>query len=895
MEGFAGPGSAGPAGLSLSEILQQSRKLTNQLGRDSDLPSIQLGIDQIESQSRKLASKSVRNGTPAADARAHYLLASGGIDAVQLTNAIEHTNIANTFEPLQPVYDTDLDGFNRHEHEQVILSMIEESRRETLDDFQRRLGDALHHDWQRQKRRLVEELGEHQPDTHEASALLRRSAGASAAPSSITDDTPNAALLHGRMVRYDTVIARMNRARAEHEPAPVVHAFMETVESMVQDASRKRALLEAWTVLKYMVRGASGERSCAAAYLDLDAFRGAPGAALREAWVAGARAYLEAQFSAYMEQVIAAAPLQAQRGGVPTVRATVAAFLRAQLRTPQGAWPAGVAREMDSETDTPLWAHLFYLVRTGHGAEALQCAHANEAVLQRADGAFLAYFKAWLDAPARQLPRAMREHLMAEYVTRFRATSLDAQDPYHYALYRLMGRFDVAKKFPAALVGSTENWLWLQLCLTCEAPGDGDAQDPTLRALTLRDLAGKLEKYGAAHFDPKGTRPLHYFQLLLLVGEFERAVAFLYAQPAYQVDAVHLAIALSYYGLLRVPAAADASQFELLSVVRGVAYVDLAKMVQRYTRAFASSAPREALAYISVLSLNADAPAPIGAEQVQRCHELVRGLILDAPSSSFVELLGTTRADGTPVPGLVEQHLDLLHLDDQRAFVRRIVLSAAEQCEREQRTTDAILLYNHIGERDTVIRVLNAELGATLMDPVPLAEFQAPGDGAAPASLGAAPRLVPLARSILASYEGQFGYQGAAGAVCHTLLGVKHAVSLYNDAQLLPALQTLEALHVLPLDAEARKDVVSITRKADEFKTLDENLTKNFSDVVLMAMTLLYKLHQELKASVTRTNSGALYEYRAQARALMMWAGMLRFRMSNETYSQLTRLDVYLH
>ena len=131
--------------------------------------------------------------------------------------------------------------------------------------------------------------------------------------------------------------------------------------------------------------------------------------------------------------------------------------------------------------------------------------------------------------------------------------------------------------------------------------------------------------------------------------------------------------------------------------------------------------------------------------------------------------------------------------------------------------------------------------------------------------------------------------------MCHTLLGVKRAVSLYNDAQLLPALQALEALHVLPLDAEARKDVVSITRKADEFKTLDENLTKNFSDVVLMAMTLLYKLHQELKASVTRTHSGALYEYRAQARALMMWAGMLRFRMSNETYSQLTRLDVYLH
>ncbi len=34
------------------------------------------------------------------------------------------------------------------------------------------------------------------------------------------------------------------------------------------------------------------------------------------------------------------------------------------------------------------------------------------------------------------------------------------------------------------------------------------------------------------------------------------------------------------------------------------------------------------------------------------------------------------------------------------------------------------------------------------------------------------------------------------------------------------------------------------------------------------------------------SGTSAMDEYRAQARALMMWAGMLRFRMSSETYSQ---------
>ena len=104
----------------------------------------------------------------------------------------------------------------------------------------------------------------------------------------------------------------------------------------------------------------------------------------------------------------------------------------------------------------------------------------------------------------------------------------------------------------------------------------------------------------------------------------------------------------------------------------------------------------------------------------------------------------------------------------------------------------------------------------------------------------------------------------------------------------------LESLHVLPLDTESRKDVVSITRKAESFKLYDDSITMNFSDIVLMAMNLLYKLHQSLKESMERTNSVVLFEYQSQARALMMWAGMLRFRMSNETYCQLTRLDVFV-
>ena len=829
------------------------------------------------------------------------MLASAGIDAAQLSGAIQQTNVAGTFEPLQPVYDTDIEGYLRHEHEQVILSMIEDGRRQTLDAFQQGLSTTLHRDWQAQKQQILEELGQHRTgagdDDTDASFVLGVSLRRSVAPSGAQDDAASSATLHSRMIRYDTVVSRLNRARLDQEPLPLIHAFMETVESFVQDPARKRSLLDAWSVLKYMVREnrATGAlpapvhaREYASTYLDPSAFAGPAGVALRSKWVRGAREFLEAQFSDYMEAEIAAAPLKAERGGVPTVRATVAAFLRVELRTSQG-WPGVLGHALDSASQTPLWALVFYLLRVGETREALDVVLANEDALQRSDASFVACLKAFVDSENRTLPRSLRDHLMAEYVTRFRGLPTDTQDVYQYAAYRVLGRFDVTKRFPAQLASSTENWLWLQLCMVSEV---GDAQAPTLSPYTLRELGDKLEKYGEAHFDPKGHRPLHYFQLLLLVGRFEKALAFLQSRPAFHVDVVHFATALVYYGLLRVPPAEHTSQFDYLTVSDGVPCFDYAKLIKRYTRLFAQTSRRDALAYISLVCLNSDCAAPIGQEQVARCHEQVRSLILESPTSAFLELLGDVRVDGVRTPGLIEQHSALLHLGDQRDFFPRIVQSAAAQCEREQRLADAILLYNFVGERDTVVSLLNRELGRTLMEPAALADWQAPVGESAP--LAAATSTVVLARAILASYSHHGGFSSAQREVCETLLGLKHAVSLQADQQLQPALQALEALHILPLDAESRKDVVSITRKAEEFSSYDENITKNFSDIVLMAMTLLYKLHEQLKSSITRSGSGVLFEYRSQARSLMMWAGMLRFRMSNETYSQLTRLDVYV-
>ncbi|KAN0061165.1 nuclear pore complex subunit [Thecaphora frezii] len=910
---------------SLSELLQQSRKLTNHLGR-SDLPQIQLGLDQIENQSRKLVSKNLRAGSvQPGDARAHYFLANGGIDAAELADTINAANIANTFEPLQPIYDTDVESYLKHEHEQVILGAIEEGRRETLHDFHRNIDRAMHRDWERQKRKIFEELGQHQPGAERNFDFdaSRSGFGASTSAYTLSQSTGPGAVggfgagaggasmsqMHGKMVRYEMVVSRLNSSRLEGYSLAVAHAFMDAVQALADDPKQKQ-LYDCWQAVAHIVREqdvrdgefttkAVQERQYASAYVDPTHWHGIEGDSLRKNIIVGAKAYLEEQYLAHMEQVIAANPVQAQRGGAPTNRSTVAAFLRVQHLNSMGQWRGDLAKEMDQQTNAPLWATLYHLLRIGKTAEALDCAADNENRIRASDPSFLAYLKAWIDSPERKLPRLLRDRVVAEYNSRFRSIP-EGHDPYKLSLYKLIGRIEVSKKFPTLLTTSTENWLWLQLSMVRETFGeDADAQDSVRDRYTLADLGSKLEKYGEAHFDPKGNRPLHYFQILLLCGQFEKAVAFLFSRSVHQVDAVHFAIALAYYGLLRVPTAAASSQVDCLSIEadatgQPVAYLDFAKLVQRYIRLFAQSSRRDALQYLYLVCLNADAPEPVGSEQVQRCHDMIRGLVLEAHPTEFQELLGDLRTNGVKTPGLIERNLPLIRIKNEREFLSTIVKVAATQCDLAHRTESAILLYNLAGERDTVVAVLNKELGARLTEPTSAAEWKA-GELTSGASFSAASNLVTLATAILETYEKQFGYSGPNRDTCRCLLELKKAVGLHTDGHNVQALQTIEALRLLPLDAESRKDIVAITRKAEEFKEVDENIARNFSDIVLMTMTILYKLHQELKESVHRSGTTAMEQYRAQARALMMWAGMLRFRMSSETYSQLTRLDVFIH
>ena len=49
-----------------------------------------------------------------------------------------------------------------------------------------------------------------------------------------------------------------------------------------------------------------------------------------------------------------------------------------------------------------------------------------------------------------------------------------------------------------------------------------DAQGLSSEQYTLTELQEALVKFGPDHFNQRGSNPLHYLQVLLLTGQFER-------------------------------------------------------------------------------------------------------------------------------------------------------------------------------------------------------------------------------------------------------------------------------------------------------------------------------------------------------------------------------------
>ncbi|KAH7345172.1 nucleoporin-interacting protein NIC96 [Rhizoctonia solani] len=860
----------------LNTILATSRGLVAHLPRP-DLPSINLSLDQIEAQSRRLVSK--QPTAPGTGGKATYLLAGGNVDANAHADLVANLNTAATFAPLTQLHDADVSGYLRHSHEQTLIACIEEGRRETEQEFYRVLDERVRRDWETRKKKIFDELGKvsmAESNVAGGGSNLRASAMGRTAPGSGTNavSQPTTSLpMYNKMAAYGDVIRGLNQARLAGTAYPVVSHLYHVAQEYAGSAPSIAPTLE---LLRHIVAEPPSltlpsshsqahilntpllERSFARAHLGNQDSQSAT--ELRTRIANGARAGLEKQYIEYVDAAIQREPANAAIGGDPSIPNRIMGYLRCKFYR-SGRWN----EDLELLRGRPVWAHMFFLIRTGHLREALDVANESADAIERSEQYFLSYLKAWVESSDRRLPKMLRDRLQTTYNSHI-LHSPNA-DPFKVALFKLLGRLDPTRRAVRRAIVTAEDWIWFQLAMVDEEDGNG-----------LRELGKVLEGYGEKHFEGSGPgRRGMWARVLMVCGMFEQSIAALYEHPDHRIEAVHIAVALAYYGLLRVPSTSEASQVDILtSMPFQPSALNLALLITRYIKPFMTSEPKAAVQYAYCVSLSHDQEKGAGKEQVDYARELTRRIIVAAPAG-WEDLVGGLRPDGTRYSGVVEHDMPLLHLKNAEEYRDVIVLPAAQLCENDHKLIAAIRLYNLAGKSNIVLSCLNRALGDSL------GEVDAGGE--------AAKELETSARQILAHYERRGeALDQAQVRIIRKLLKARQAIVLSMAGDLEGALAALDNPDLLPLDAETS----TIARRAEEFRDQDDALTHNIGHLLILAMSILYQIHAQAKGAQfgDTGKQSTLNIVKKKTRALISFAGMLKYRLSADIFGQLTRMSV---
>ncbi|KAK9450497.1 Nup93/Nic96-domain-containing protein [Limtongia smithiae] len=716
----------------------------------------------------------------------------------------------------------------------------------------------------------------------------------------------SALALQDRRFRYAQAVHSLNDARMQGVSFPLIQHFAEVTRNNVGMDTRTQQLFDSWIILSGLIPSDTRQRQFAHVYCESATFESAVDAAesiaMKKIITTSSREYLEIQFFSLVEKEIAKYPQEAQLGGIPSVVNKIHAYLKL-LFLKNGVW---VKPTLQVVNNLPIWALIYYLLRSGHMEEAVAFTTQYEGFFQKIERSFPMYLKAYANSgDERKLPRELTERLHTEFNNHIRMFNTKTDDPYKYALYKLLGRCDLARKtFPDVLLVA-EDWMWAQLMLVQEPSSVLSTEifgTPSSEQYTLEDLRTKLVQLGARHFNPRGSSPMLYVQMLLLSGQYERAMHTLYqTQP---VDATHFAIALAYYGLLNVSTeGASAADSQLLTLgLKNVPEIDFARLVGYYTRDFRATDPEIAFDYLALLCLNADLKVgDKGKKYREMCHEAMREMVLE--TAEFATLLGDIRADGMREKGVIERKMKLIEITNETEFLHTITEQAALQADQDGRTADAVLLYHLSEQYDVVVGIINKTLGETLaVSDLSLGEAGATGgSGGISMSLAGKEDPVELAQGVMAMYsnDGEILRKVSSRnrAACGMLLNIMSARRAYDEGQWEQCLSFVAAVNVLPLEQQpAGSDTGSIRRRAQQFGELDESVARNVPMMLLMTMECCVRITREMDASAygDATRSKKIGELRTRAKNCMIYAGMIQYRMPREVYGRLTLLETTL-
>ncbi|PGH17555.1 hypothetical protein AJ79_01155 [Helicocarpus griseus UAMH5409] len=956
-----------------SSLLERGKKRPHPSTGDvasSDLPNLQLGLNDIRRAARGLGAGGEREGPQPrrVDNKAHYSLAASGISPGQVFQDLQMLDTqATASSPFKhtDTFDPDNQKFLRQVQQRGREAIVAESLARVRKDFDSFLEEKVNLNWDEQRQKIYEHFGltprdesaRGKPDASRGafgrSATLGRSMGgpdiarggdstarrsvfgrsglgksvigspsvSGRAPQSLADSvmrgeggglpSADSRFLREKIRYFATKVQGLNEARLQERVYPVLHEFAETERKAGGDIPRQ--LIEAYQALISIVGespnsaslsepGVLKERQFADDYLD-DSLHSLGATRMRKRIIEGSRKFLEQLFYKEVETIIAKNPREAQLGGIPSITNKIRAYIRLRAARKDLA-PDGTELQMVGQDYC--WILIFYLLRCGFVTEAAEYV-SQDPGFRSLDHKFVTYMTTY--AQNRRLPRDLQQKINGEYQQRLRNAPENTVDPYRMACYKIIGRCDLTHRRFEGIGQGVEDWMWLQFVFARE---DSRAEEVAGDLFGLEEIQGDITEIGRRVFGKGQEGPGGYgtfFLLQILGGMFEQAVSCL-ANHA-PISAVHFAVALDFYGLLRVSDFYTSGDELLTFSTKQAPQIDFASLITQYTREFRTGYVEAAVDYFTLICLNADLPGELGKSQASVCHEALREFILE--TRDFAILLGDIRGDGTRIKGAIEQRLKLIKLIDQDEFLKTITVQAAAVADDKGLIADAVLLYHLAEEYDNVISIINrsladaiaVDLGDSAMKLQPLKprttqegqeqrqQSQQAAEPGSSLSLTAVDDPVVLAKNMIGLYNTNALYYQRIHQInrdaCGLLLRTMEAKANVEAGKWAEALDDINNLQILPLRAQG--SVPYIRSAAQAFPSLPPVIARNAGQLIMWSMMCIGRERERLQLGVYENDmrQSLADELLVMAKDLMVFAGMIKYKLPPRVYEMLAK------
>lgn len=825
-------------------------------GAGHDLPRVERNLSQLVEAGQQLLTQATRGrrvgaADPSArdeEAEAAILLGSRGVDLPGLKAQLASLSRAGQAEasaPLEALPPTDIAGFLRNERENAILSVIEETRADTLAQVERLHWGAVSAEWERDKRRILHALG---GPPGPGSDLLELTRSIRPEHSRIHDSTLHAgrSTLDHEEVAYAQVVSRYNEAVASGGGS--LKPDMVDQFGRLFQPERDQEVSALWDITRSLVRKLPPSPNQAA---NLATWRTSEDC--QKAIVQAAQNYLESDFKKFITTTVFNNMPKAQLGGVPGTYQLVRSFLKVQI-------PPNTPGLEDGLIDgAPVWAMIYYALRCGDVKAAIQAA--NQA------GQGLSDMSKFLTEVNSSVDQRLTPHSDNIVKLAYRRSIRSTTDPFKRAVYCLLGACDPSDEHNE-IATSLDDYLWLKLY---QIRGDEEiASSHALDHLTLTKLQIQMsEEYGESHFNAY-EKPLLYFQVLFLTGQFEAATEFLFRTNRFRAHAVHIALSLFEMRVLLLPKNIQAALLSRESGDRNpLRRLNIARLIMLYVKKFESTDPKEALQYFYFLRNER------GTKDENLFMSCVSALVLE--SREFDLLLGQLTQDGTRAPGLIDR------LQNSPGDSQRVIELVAQDSEQKGMFEDSVKLYDLARKHDKVIELLNKLLAQVIAQP---ASVESRRDRLQRQSVDVAKRYRSLGHSASKANIESF----------YLLLDLMTFFDLYHMKKFDDALDTLAKLKLVPLLAS------EIDLMVGNFRLLQEEIRRNIPDLLLSAMSILFAQYKQSKSATPGRGMGQdggrerhLDTLRDRAKALITYAGMIPYRMPGDTNARLVQMEVLMN